>query len=174
MSSLRILMDSNFPPIHALAVNVSTPGLWRAANFHLNPLRAGAEVVSTVPRGLRGKVVSEALSRPGEPSLFRDLPDLVLVAILQQLDTASLTSLAQTCRIGFSLACRRQFWPESEDQEGTPVCWLAPASAKTHSSTADTVPGTGDPVVSGLRNCFAEAAKLPPQVLTLLSSLCHG
>ncbi|KAK9806635.1 hypothetical protein WJX73_002684 [Symbiochloris irregularis] len=77
-----------------------------------------------------------------EPSLFKDLPELVLVSILECLDDISLCFLAQTCRYAFSLTCRRHFWRDAEVQEG-------------------------DHLISGLRNCFAEAARLPPQVFHL-------
>ena len=100
------MQHSAFPPIHALAINVSTPGLWRAANYHLNTLRAGPEV----PEQVKAQSTSGTVPRPGEMNLFRDIPELVLMSVLQLLDDISLTSIAQTCRYAHSLASKPQLF----------------------------------------------------------------
>ena len=95
------MQPERFSPFQALALNLRQPGLWRAANHTLlNSLRAGVEHDSARPSR------STAAAQADRPSLFQDLPALVLAKILQQLDRISLISVAQTCRHAHNLSSK--------------------------------------------------------------------
>ena len=97
-----MLESDRFPPVQALALNTSVPGLWRFANHALlKSWRAGSEVPAA-PNSFISTTAAE-----DQPSLFRDLPELVLVAVLQHLDQQSLCAISQTCRAAFILASKR-------------------------------------------------------------------
>lgn len=95
-------MVSTFPPIHALALGNTTHGLWKIADRGLSgSWRAGPEASQRPHNSETGQTEIS----PEHPSLIRDVPELVLVKIVEQLDVPSRCAFGQTCRIAFFLAC---------------------------------------------------------------------